>query len=63
MGRMQGGRSFTDACGICGTLFTATTKIGAQNQALACQDKCAPPIQEVPLDVALNNARRELGDW
>lgn len=59
----RSGPTFTDVCGVCGSTFAATTKIGAQNQALACQDNCAPPRQEVPLDVALNNARRELGDW
>ncbi len=32
------GRTYQDVCGECGKTFTATTIIGAQNQAGRCYD-------------------------
>lgn len=39
----RGGRTFSDSCGECGDVFTATTKLGAERQAQACYDRHFPP--------------------
>lgn len=55
-------RSFTEVCPDCYTVFTAKTIAAAQNQAANC--RCTLQKDDGPdLKTALENAKRELGDW
>lgn len=55
-------RSFTETCPNCAAVFTARTIAAAQNQAANC--RCTLQADDGPdLDTALENARKELGDW
>lgn len=55
-------RSFTEYCSDCGKPFVARTIAAAQNQAANC--RCTTPVDNGPdLETALDNARKELGDW
>jgi hypothetical protein len=53
-------RTFTDACGECGKVFTAKTIIGAERQAQACYDKHFPPKTR-DLKVVLDEAWEAFG--
>lgn len=63
------GRNFTDTCRFCFKVFTGTSIARAQNACANHEDICPENPNNVigqsgpSLEEALENARRELGEW
>lgn len=63
------GKTYTDVCQHCGKVFTASKIASVQNICANHEDRCPDnPDNTISdsgpsLEEALENARRELGDW
>lgn len=56
---------YVDVCPACHTVYRGYKEAAVQNQAENCATRCSPKDESgaPSLDEALENARKELGDW